>query len=97
MEFFGEKSFAGMHFPEEQQWDVVLFDVHPLRKGMLGPKDFLNEFGHLKVAELFYQGNLNEPLIEGVRNSTFDFESKYAIKTPVPEGVICKEIGRAHV
>ena len=89
-EFFGEKSFAGMHFPDDQKWDYVLFDVNPYKKGILSPKIFLAEFGHLKVAELVYQGNLNEPLIESVRESKFDCTSKYEIKTGVPEGIICK-------
>lgn len=89
-EFFGSKSFAGMHFPDDTRWDVVLFDVSPHKKGMLGPKDFIDHFGHLPVAELVYDGNLNEPLIESVRKETLDCESKYEIKTEVPEGVVCK-------
>lgn len=89
-EFFGEKSFAGMHFPEEQKWDVVLFDVSPHKKGIIGPKEFVDLFGHLKVAELINVGNLNEELIESVKNGTLDCESKYEVKTPIPEGIVCK-------
>lgn len=89
-EFFGSKSFSGAHRPWDKSWSVVLFDVNPVKKGFMSPKEFLDEFGHLNVAEEVYRGNLNQPLIEGVRNSTIDFESKYDIRTEVPEGVVCK-------
>ena len=91
-EWFGAKSFAGWH-EENDPKDIVLFDVNPIKKGLLGPKQFLDYFGHLKVAELIYQGNLNEPLIEAVRNGNFDeidYRSKYDITTEVPEGIVCK-------
>lgn len=91
-EWFGAKSFAGQH-EENDPKTLVLFDVNPNKKGFLGPKEFLDYFGHLDVAELIYQGNLNEPLIEAVRSSNFeylDFVSKKPIVTEVPEGIICK-------
>lgn len=94
-EFFGPKSFAGMHFPDDLQRDIVLFDVNLHKKGMLGPKEFIDHFGHLKVAELVSSGNLNEELIEAVRKETVNLESKYEIRTEIPEGVICKG-GRGH-
>ena len=94
-EFFGTKSFAGMHFPDETAWDVVLFDVSPHKKGLLGPKEFVDHFGHLKVAEVIYQGNLNEILIEDVRKENLNCESQYEIKTEVPEGIVCKG-GKGH-
>ena len=94
-EFFGSKSFAGMHFPDDTAWDIVLFDVNLHKKGMLGPKEFIDHFGHLKVAELVDSGNLNEEVIEAVRKETIPLESKYEIKTEVPEGVICKG-GKGH-
>ncbi len=56
----------------------------------MNPKEFLDLFGHLKVAELICQCNLGEELIQQVRKETIDLESKYDIKTPVPEGVVCK-------
>lgn len=89
-EFFGEKSFAGMHFPDDQKWDVVLFDVNPHKKGILGPKRFLDTFGHLKIAELVTQCNMGEELIQQVRKEQINLESIYDVKTTVPEGVICK-------
>lgn len=91
-EWFGAKSFAGQH-DENDPKNLVLFDVNPNKKGFLGPKEFLDEFGHLKVAELIEFGHMNDELINHVRTENFDvvdFRSKYDIKTEVPEGVICK-------
>ena len=88
-EYFGSESFAGMHKPCDQ-WDVVLFDVNPHKKGFISPKQFLDDFGHLKIAEVVHKGNLTESFIEKVRNSEVDFESKFEVKTKVPEGVVVK-------
>lgn len=91
-EWFGAKSFAGAHEPDDPK-DIVLFDVNPHKKGIIGPKQFLDIFGHLPVAECIWNGNLGEELISNVRASNFefiDFVSKYDIKSEVPEGIICK-------
>ncbi len=91
-EYFGSKSFAGQHEPDDPK-DIVLFDVNPHKKGILGPKLFLDYFGHLKIAECIYQGNLNEELIRNVKASNFDhldFRSQYPIVNEVPEGIVCK-------
>lgn len=91
-EFFGANSFAGDHQPDDPK-DVVLFDVNPITKGMLAPKQFLDCFGHLRIAECVWQGNLGAQLIQKVKDSDYsfiDFQSKYEIKQELPEGVICK-------
>lgn len=51
MEFCGPNSFAGKHDPDDVK-TLTLFDACPNRKGLLGPKDFLKLFGHLKVPRL---------------------------------------------
>ena len=92
-EWFGAKSFAGQHVEDDDPKDIVLFDVNPLRKGFLAPRQFLDLFGHLPVAELVYEGDLDESLIRAVQSddfSTVDFRSRYPITTQVPEGVVCK-------
>jgi len=91
-EFFGAKSFSGSHKPWDKNWDVVLFDVNPMKKGLLGPKQFLDLFGHLPVAEVAYQGNFGTWLVETVRKEEegVDLESKYEVKAEIPEGVVCK-------
>lgn len=81
IEFFGPSSFAGIHKPNEPK-EVVLIDVHIEKKGMIGPRKFLNIFGHLKIPEVVYEGNMNASFIEDVRNGKYD----------VVEGVVCKGI-----
>lgn len=93
-EYFGSESFAGSHKPNDPK-DLVLFDVNPITKGFLGPKEFLDMFGHLPVAEVVFQGNFGPALQESVRKETIDLESKYEIKSIIPEGIICKG-GRGH-
>lgn len=88
-EWFGAKTFAGRHLPDDPK-NLVLFDVNPLKKGFLGPKRFLDEFGHLEVAELLWSGTLNDEFIQSVRDGSQDVNSKYAIANELPEGVICK-------
>lgn len=78
-EFFGSNSFAGVHLKEDPK-EVVLFDVSLYKKGFLGPRDFHRNFGHLKSADLIYEGNLNDQFVNDVRNG----------KYPVREGVVCK-------
>lgn len=54
-EYLGENSFSGFHKPEDKK-ELVLFDVHIIKKGLLSPQDFLKQFGHLDFsAELLYQ------------------------------------------
>lgn len=82
-EFFGQQSFAGQHVEGDPK-DVVLFDLHLYKKGILGPKEFLDLVGHLDVAKVLYEGVLNETLIETVR------EGKLKGRHEANEGVVCK-------
>ncbi len=43
-EFLGDRSFAGNHEPDDPK-RLVVIDVSPHQRGILGPKDFLNLFG----------------------------------------------------
>lgn len=91
-EWYGELSFAGCHKPWDKNYDIVLFDVNPHKKGFMGPKQFLDSFGHLKVAELVYTGNFGPWLEEAVRKESpeLDIKSKYKVQVDFPEGIICK-------
>lgn len=80
-EFEGPNSFAGIHDPEDTQ-DVILFDVNVHKKGILDPKTFLKLFGHLHIPELVYEGKLNDPFIQAVRENKLDVK--------LNEGVVCK-------
>ena len=79
-EYVGENSFSGQHIEEDEK-DVVLFDVNLYKKGFISPKDFYNNFGHLHIPNLVYKGVYDEDLIKDIRSN----------KT-LKEGVICKGV-----
>jgi len=83
LEFFGKKSFAGLH-EENDPKDLVLFDLmigHKNRKFLL-PQEFVKicRKSNVEIPQVLYIGNFNEQLIEDVRSG----------KYPVIEGMICK-------
>lgn len=83
VEFFGAKSFAGIHDPTDPTLDVVLFDIDVYKKGLLTPGEFLRLTGDkVETAPVLYTGKANEPFLESVRAGTLD---------GMPfEGVVCK-------
>src|SRR5271166_3879848 len=64
-EFWGLKSFAGNHDPDEPH-NVTLFDVNPYKKGILDPGAYMDLFGHLDIARLLYRGNPNADFVNSV-------------------------------
>lgn len=85
-EFFGPHSFAGKHdavflgVESNDPKDVVLFDVNINKKGFVSPQHFVQDFGHLHIPQVIYQGDFSRQFIEDVRNG----------KYPVKEGIIAK-------
>jgi hypothetical protein len=77
-EFFSPGSFAGMHRKGDPR-QLILFDVL-VDAGMIGPDQFVRDFGHLKIARVVYQGKLTGKFADDVR------KGKYG----VAEGVVCK-------
>jgi|SaaInlV_165m_DNA_1040744.scaffolds.fasta_scaffold56273_2 hypothetical protein len=80
-EFFGPKSFAG-NLVEGDKHDVVLFDVNPFKKGIIGPAEFIKTYGHLDIPKLLYTGKANQDFYDSVRKST--------LEGMTDEGVVCK-------
>lgn len=78
-EFMGPNSFAGLH-KEGEPKELRLFDVLAEPVGMIGPKQFVTDFGHLHSARVVYEGKLTGKFTEDVRLG------KYGVK----EGVVCK-------
>jgi hypothetical protein len=78
-EFLGPNSFAGLH-KEEDPKELRLFDVTAEPFGMVGPQQFVADFGHLPIARVVYEGRLTGKFAEDVR------VGKYG----VAEGVVCK-------
>jgi hypothetical protein len=85
LEFFGDKSFAGWHDPEDTTKRLVLFDImvgHKNRKFLL-PKEFIKlTDGKMVIPRTIYEGNLTDQFIQDVRDGKYD----------VVEGVVCKGI-----
>ena len=81
-EFYGKNSFAGNHIDEEH--NVSLIDISVYKKGILLPKDFVKLFGNLNIAELLYHGNINQEIVEKVKNSQLEGMGE--------EGVVCKSL-----
>jgi hypothetical protein len=71
MEYLGPNSFAGNH-EEDDVKDVVLFDVNPYKKGILGPNDFLKLFGDLHITEYLGTMNITEEVVRQVNTGEFE-------------------------
>lgn len=80
-EFYGEKSFAGYHYDDDNH-QLVLIDADVYKHGLVSPKEFLDVFEGMRTAKLLYRGKCNSTFIESVRNSTLEGMSL--------EGVVCK-------
>ncbi len=78
-EFFGPNSFAGLHKTDDPK-QLVLFDVSLGDFGIIGPGQFVLDFGKLPIAKVVYQGRLTGKFADDVRKGRY----------PVSEGVVCK-------
>ncbi len=81
-EFEGKNSFAGYHDWNEHQ-DLILIDVCPLTKGIIPPRQFIKDFGHLHIPEIIYEGNFNKEFISDVREGHYK---------SLKEGVVAKGV-----
>lgn len=79
MEYCGVSSFAGQHVKEEPK-ELILFDVNLNKRGFVLPREFVKAFGHLRSAEVVYEGNFGAEFISDVQ------EGKYKLG----EGVVAK-------
>ena len=78
-EYFGPSSFSCYQNWQEPH-ELMLFDVELHKKGFVPPRTFINDFGHLKTAQVIYEGNFNDQFAQDVRDG----------KYPVVEGVVAK-------
>jgi len=78
-EYLGPESFAGLHKTGDAK-ELRLFDVWAEPFGMIGPKQFVADFGHLRIARVVYEGKLTGQFAEDVRLNKYN----------TPEGVVCK-------
>lgn len=70
---FGQHNF-------DKEFDIILFDVNLHKKGLIPPKQFINDFEQFDIPKLVYQGNLNMEFVQEIK------QNKYNLS----EGVICK-------
>lgn len=80
-EFLGPNSFAGKHKAADPK-ELRLFDVQIEGIGMLGPRNFVDDFGGggPPTARVVYEGKLTGKFTEEVRDGKWN----------VAEGVVCK-------
>ncbi len=78
-EFLGPNSFAGLHKDGDPK-ELKLIDVWADPFGMIGPRQFVADFGHLPIARVVYEGKLTGTFADDVRSGKFG----------VVEGVVCK-------
>lgn len=83
-ELIGTRSAFGQHEFETDEFDVVLFDIDQYKKGMIPPREFINNFGHLGIPRVVYEGALDREFVNRVKRNEFDLS----------EGVICKGINK---
>jgi hypothetical protein len=89
MEFFGEHSFAGKHDLADAK-TLVLFDACPNKKGILGPKEFMDQFGHLRIPKFLGIHNWTRGFVERIRTGQDETSPKVTF-----EGVVGKS-GTGH-
>ena len=80
-EFFGASTFSGLHQQDEDK-QLVLFDVYLPGRGFVPPKDFVTHFGKLRIPKVVYEGPFSRAFIEDVKE----------VKYPVAEGVVAKGV-----
>jgi hypothetical protein len=80
-EFFGSKSFAGMHDWKEDH-DIKIFDIWMYKKDFLVPSEFLKIFGDLDICKLIYQGDFTPNFLKLIEDNMFQLS----------EGVVCKGV-----
>lgn len=78
-EWVGENSFAGRHVIGEPK-DLVIFDVWIHQKGFVMPQKFIDNFGHLNIPKLVYEGDMTDEFIYDIKTNKFGLK----------EGVIAK-------
>jgi len=80
VEYFGDNSFAGYHVEEDDNKNVVLFDITMYKKGWVLPNNFINDFGHLDIPELIYKGKFTQEFISDVKTGKFNLKEGVVVK-----------------
>jgi len=89
-EFWGPKSFAGLH-DEFDAHTVTLLDVNPYKKGILPPRLFIKYFGHLDIPSVIYRGKANQAFVKLIRSGG------WVLYNITFEGVVCKGVAKNQI
>lgn len=76
-EFYGENSTFGQHINEEHM--ITMFDIDVYKKGFILPSIFINEYSHLDIPKIIFNGYLTENVVNDIKNNN-----------NLDEGVVCK-------
>jgi hypothetical protein len=69
-EFYGTKSFAGMHTIGDD-FTIKVFDIAPFKRGLLDPEEFLKVTENIPRAEFLGIRNFGPDLVDEVLNNNF--------------------------
>jgi hypothetical protein len=78
-EYVGEKSFAGRHIDGDPK-DIILFDVDQYKHGFVTPKNFVEDFGHLHIPDVIYQGPYTMDFVQDIRNNKHNLKEGVIVK-----------------
>ena len=99
-EFFGQSSFAGTHDLEEPK-HLKLLDIWRHQKGFIPPAELCSmwprRFDEMTTwqPEILYRGNLNQVLVDAVRDNVLMVGSgEHVQHFPLNEGIVCKGTDR---
>jgi len=84
-EFWGQSSFAGQHVESEPK-NVTLFDVDVFKKCIIGPRQFLDLFGHLDHAPYLGKHIWDQDFIQAVYNQEIEGMSLEGVVGKAGEG-----------
>jgi len=77
-EFFGKNSFAGRHTNEAK--DVVIFDIHQYKRGIISPYEFVEDFGHLHIPDVIYKGPYTMDFVQTIRDNQHNLKEGVIVK-----------------
>lgn len=78
-EYLGPNSFSGQHSMKDSK-DVILFDVNQYKRGFIPPKEFVDNFGHLHIPRVIYEGKYNQDFIDLVRSNFYNLSEGVVVK-----------------
>lgn len=78
-EFYGENSFAGQHQDSDSK-DVVIFDINQYKRGIVTPNEFVDNFGHLDIPTIIYQGKYTHEFVNNIKNDIYGLKEGVIVK-----------------